>query len=212
LNDATFDNSVFVNCPFDDEFAPLLEAMLFCIVYAGLTPRLASEQLEGGASRLDKIVEIVNQCKFSVHDLSKCRASTAGEYLRMNMPFELGLDMGFRKGPGEDTNGKKFVIFEAEPYDLKRALSDLAGTDVEFHRNNFQTLIQKLRNFLRVEVGIDLPGAAKLETDYYTFQGWMTEKKIDSGHTEEEATRLPTRERLDEMFAWVELGKPVDFA
>ena len=211
MNDSEFEKSVFINCPFDNEFAPLLEAMLFCVVYAGLKPRLASESVEAGASRLDTIIEIIGQCKYSIHDLSRCRATEVDEYLRMNMPFELGMDMGFRKGPGEDTNGKKFIIFESEPYDLKRALSDLAGTDVEFHRNNFQTLMKKLRDFVRVEIGVTLPGATKLESDYYTFQGWMIEKKMDEGHTESEATALPTRERLDEMLAWIGLGKPTEF-
>lgn len=212
MYELNFETSVFVNCPFDNDFAPLLEVMLFCVIYAGLTPRIASENLEGGASRLDKIVEIVEQCKYSIHDLSMCKATDVGEFQRMNMPFELGLDMGFRRGPGAKTDQKKFIIFEAEAYDLKRALSDLAGTDVEFHKNDYQVIIQKLRDFLRVEVGIPLPGATKLETDYYTFQGWMTEKKISEGHTEEEATVLPTRERLDEMLNWVEQGKPTDFA
>lgn len=129
----------------------------------------------------------------------------------MNMPFELGLDMGFRRAPDEQTNGKKFLIFENEPYDLKRALSDLAGADVEFHRGNFELVIKKLRNFLVVEAEASLPGPTKIETEYFTFLGWMTEKKISEGHTEKEATQLPTRERLAEMKNWVVQGCPVDF-
>lgn len=43
------------------------------------------------------------------------------------------------------------------------------------------------------------------------FQGWMTEKKISEGHSEKEALRLPTRERIDEMKDWVAMGMPLKF-
>lgn len=127
------------------------------------------------------------------------------------MPFELGLDMGFKKAPDDSTNGKKFIIFESEPYELKKSLSDLAGADIQFHRNNFQMIIKKLRDFIRVEIGIVMPGETKLESDYFTFQGWMMEKKIAEGHTEKEATSLPARERMDEMMIWIDEDKPIDF-
>ena len=58
-----------------------------------------------------------------------------------------------------------------------------------------------------MEAGIDIPGRARLLGEYATFQGWMTEKKIDEGHSEDEAG-APTRERLDEMQNWLRLGKP----
>ena len=103
---------------------------------------------------------------------------------------------------------KKFIIFENEQYDLKESLSDLAGTDVEYHKNDVQLVIKKLRNFLRVEVGCELPGATRLLGEYSTFLGWMTENKILEGHTEEEALELPTQERLDEMCNWVASGRP----
>lgn len=206
-----YENSVFVNCPFDENFAPLLEAMLFCVVRAGLKPRLASESLEAGQNRLEKILEIIGCCKYSIHDLSLAIASEAGEVFRMNMPFELGLDMGRRRAPDPETADKRFIIFENKPYELKRCLSDLAGTDVVFHRGDFRNVIKGLRNFLRVEAGRALPGATTLENEYYDFQGWMIEKKINEGHTEDEAKDLPTQERLDEMGVWNALGRPIKF-
>jgi hypothetical protein len=203
-----YQTSVFVNCPFDKDFAPILEAMLFCIVRSGLTPRLAAERLEAGESRLDKIIELIGLCRYSVHDLSRAVAAKKGDLFRMNMPFELGLDMGRRRAPDPETNDKKFIIFESNPYEIKKCLSDLGGVDVEFHRNNYQMVIKKLRDFLRVEAGCELPGPSAIEGEYVTFQGWMIEKKISEGHTEEEAVELPTQERLDEMISWMEAGRP----
>ena len=212
MSDMDFDKNVFINCPIDDDFAPLLEVIIFCIVYAGLKPRFSTESLESGENRLDKIIGLISSCAYSVHDLSRCKAEKEGEIFRMNIPFEFGIDMGFRRSSDKRTDGKKFIIFEKGQYDLKKALSDLAGSDVEFHNDDPQLIIEKLRNFLSVEAGCELPGKAKLKTEYFTFLGWMTEKKISEGHTETETFDLPTQERLNEMFKWVQRGCPTEFA
>jgi hypothetical protein len=208
---ADYEESVFINCPFDQEFAPLLEAMIFCVVRAGMTARLASESLEAGQNRLEKILQLIEDCRYSIHDLSRAVAKKKGEAFRMNMPFELGLDMGRRRAPARDKADKKFVVFEFAPYELKRCLSDLNGVDVQFHRNDFEQVLKKVRDFLRVEAGRLLPGTSALAGEYFTFLGWMTEKKISEGHTENEARDLPTQERLDEMVLWNKLGRPIIF-
>jgi hypothetical protein len=208
----SFEKSVFVNCPFDETYAPLLEAILFCTICFGLHPRLANERLETGENRLDKIVKMIRGSKFSIHDLSRCKASRRGEFLRMNMPFEFGMDVGFRRSGPTRLRSKKFLIFEAEPYDLKQAISDIAGQDVEAHRCDYELTIKKVRDFFRVEGNVAAPGAARLISDYATFQGWMVEKKIAEGHSEHDALALPTRERVDEMKSWVRQGKPIRFS
>jgi hypothetical protein len=205
-----FEGAVFINCPFDEKYAPLLEAALFCIICFGLTPRLANERLEAGENRLDKITGMIRTSKYSIHDLSRCRADDAGEYFRMNMPFEYGVDVGFRRGGNPDLNNKKFLIFEKNPYELKRALSDIAGQDVVHHNDDYARVIRHVRDFFRVEGGVAAPGPAGLIRDYATFQEWMVNKKLHEGHSEEEALTLPTRERMDEMRTWVTLGKPTD--
>jgi len=183
--------------------------MLFCITYAGLTPRLATESLEAGQSRLDKIFDLARGSRYSIHDLSRCQSQEIGEYARMNMPFELGMDLGIRRSAHSLPSQKKFLIFERRPYETKRVLSDLAGQDVEAHHDDYQEVVRKTRDFLRVEAGRDLPGAARITADYETFQAWMLEKKIAEGHSEKDALRLPTAERLGEMRVWIEAGKPV---
>ncbi len=85
-----FDRAVFINCPFDEDYAALLEAALFCVVYFGFSPRLANERLEAGENRLDKIVSLIRGSKYSIHDLSRCKAKDTAEFFRMNMPFEHG--------------------------------------------------------------------------------------------------------------------------
>ena len=95
----------------------------------------------------------MKETKYSVHDLSKMRSNQEGEYYRMNMPFELGLDYGI----GGDE--KVFLIFENEPYKLKIALSDINGWDVRPHLDKPETLIMEFRRWIVVHR--DLPATLK---------------------------------------------------
>ena len=154
---------------------------------------------------------MIASSKYSIHDLSRAAASRKGEVFRMNMPFELGLDMGYRKCTNGVGTGKKFIVFEKTKFELKKCLSDLAGTDVSYHRGDFKLIFKSLRDFFVVEAGCALPGPSAIEGDYYTFQAWMVEKKMFEGHTEQEAVNLPTAERLNEMKTWMQNGRPVVF-
>jgi hypothetical protein len=127
----------------------------------------------------------------------------------MNMPFECGLDFSIRKsGPGRLAK-KKFLIFESNKYELKKSLSDIAGQDPEYHSGDYQLLIRKIRNFLKVEADLKIVGASKIISDYADYQAWLIEKKITEGHSEAEALNLPTQERIDEMQTWMNEGKPL---
>ena len=46
------DNSVFINCPFDADYEPLLRVLLISVIRCGLHPRIARERLESGEPRI----------------------------------------------------------------------------------------------------------------------------------------------------------------
>lgn len=89
-----FERSVFLNCPFDSEFAPLLQAIAFCVADMGLSPRLAPENADNASNRLSRITDLIRTSRYGIHDLSRCKSRSVGEFARMNMPFELGIDHG----------------------------------------------------------------------------------------------------------------------
>jgi hypothetical protein len=91
---AGLERSVFINCPFDAEYIPLLRALLFTLTFCGLRPRIASERHDSAEVRISKILAMMRECKYSIHDLSRMEASAS--HPRFNMPFELGLDIGMR--------------------------------------------------------------------------------------------------------------------
>jgi len=105
-----FETNVFVNCPFDDEYVELLRPMLFCILYMGFEPRIASERADSGENRIDKIVAMIQESRYGLHDLSRLKAQKKGEFFRLNMPFELGIDYGCRAFKGEHWATKRILI------------------------------------------------------------------------------------------------------
>src|SRR5213592_3434741 len=109
-----FSRNVFVNCPFDSNYLPLLRPFLFTIVYVGFVPRIASERSDSGENRIDKICAMIRECRYSIHDLSRLRASEIGEFSRMNMPFELGVDFGCRVFGTSRVTTKKFLVLEKD--------------------------------------------------------------------------------------------------
>jgi len=204
-----FDRNVFINCPFDEEFAPILQAILFCVVLLGFEPRLATERNDSGESRLDKIKGLIESSKYSIHDLSRCQAKRKGEMFRLNMPFELGIDWGCRQYFGNGRQAKKFLILEEKPYRFQAALSDISGCDIETHGAQFDKAMIKVRNWLRQQTAVEAVGPQKMLGEYVSFQEWEYERKLAMGYSEDDIREYPTFERLESMKEWVRIGKPV---
>ena len=168
----TFEKCVFINCPLDEDYEPILQAILFCVIYLGFEPRIATERNDSGENRLAKIQELIESSKYSIHDLSRCISSGKGEYFRLNMPFELGIDYGCRRYYGKGREGKKFLILEGKRYQTKKALSDLAGCDPEAHQGNFEEAIKRVRNWLVSEARVSAKGPAYIVGRYTDFNEW----------------------------------------
>jgi hypothetical protein len=209
LPDIEFSDSVFINCPFDKDYEPILQAILFCILCLGKTPRLATERQDGGENRLDKIRGLIEASKFSIHDLSRCQAKKKGEHFRLNMPFELGIDYGCRQYFGNGREAKMFLILEEKKYRFQAAISDISGSDIEAHGADHRKAVACVRNWLVSEAGVTSIGAAKILAEYGDFQEWYWEKKLGEGASEEEIREYPTSELVASMKEWIALGKPI---
>jgi hypothetical protein len=137
----SFEKNIFINCPFDNTYInDILKPILYIVIKNGYNPRLSLENSDSGQNRLDKITEIMKNCKYSIHDLSIVKSKKKNEFARMNMPFELGLDYGLRKSGLPDLKSKQFLILEGTKYDYMIALSDLSGFDIKVHNNDTQNV------------------------------------------------------------------------
>lgn len=141
-----FEQNVFINCPFDNDFKPLLKALVFEIIYLGFSPKL-SQTLSSSAIRVNQIKNLIKSCKFGIHDLSRSKPMAAGELPRFNMPYELGLDIGALEYGSRKLKTKRILILETQKYHYQKVISDIAGQDIENHDDNPKTLITKVRNW-----------------------------------------------------------------
>jgi hypothetical protein len=91
----SYNDSVFINCPFDAEYNSLLHAIIYAVYRCGFFPKTALDEDDGTANRLEKIIRIIKGCRYGIHDLSRIEVNIAG-YPRFNMPFELGIFFGAR--------------------------------------------------------------------------------------------------------------------
>jgi hypothetical protein len=139
--------SVFVNCPRDEAFRPLYEAMLLTCIHAGFLPVIAESSGRAGESRLDRILGELASCRYSIHDLSRSRGEGDENLARFNMPLELGMAMGLQAWqPEEDRHEYLMLVPEGLMY--RRYISDLAGFDPAQHDGTPQRVVGEVLSWL----------------------------------------------------------------
>ena len=89
-----FEKNVFINCPFDNEYFPLLKSIFFTIIYLDLSPQI-SETANSGEVRLHRIKDLMMKSLYSIHDISRMETLQNG-LPRFNMPFECGIDFSLK--------------------------------------------------------------------------------------------------------------------
>lgn len=199
----SFDRSVFVNCPFDEDFYALLRPLLFTIIYVGLNPRIATERLDSGETRISKIIELITESKYAIHDLSRIKATSEGEYFRLNMPFELGIDVGCRLFKGDHCKHKRCLILVAERYKYQAAISDLSNSDVAVHENTPEEVVIEVRNWLSASCGLHADGGGRIWGAFNDFMGDNYDELKSRGFFDRDIERLPFRELMESMERWV---------
>ena len=148
MDTPSYAETVFINCPFDDAYQFFFKAIIFAVYRCGFSPRSAWETDDATENRIDKIIQIIGECKFGIHDLSRVEPGQSG-FPRFNMPFEFGLFLGAKKY-GQDLQKEKVaLVLESVKYSSKAYISDIAGVDPQAHHNNVDELIRIVRNWLR---------------------------------------------------------------
>jgi hypothetical protein len=160
---------IFINCPFDDDYLPLLQALLFTITVSGYSARCALEDADVSKLRYSKILKLIEDSDNSVHDLSRLALSDE-RYPRFNMPFELGLTFGAKEFGRSRQSKKKACVMIDKAFDHQRIISDLAGVDPKHHNNDPAEVIKIIRAHLHNDPdGAPLPGAELLATVFGKF-------------------------------------------
>jgi hypothetical protein len=199
-----FEKNVFINCPFDSEYYPLLRPLLFTIVYLGFNPKIALERSDSGEQRLDKICELIKESKYSVHDLSRLKSSKRNEFYRLNMPFELGIDYGSRRFASNYLKEKKYLILEKRAFDYRKALSDISGVDIKSHDNKPAKLVQTIRNWFVETVNLsDMVGPTAIWYKFNDFASDFYTRRQNEGFSDEDLNMMPIREYINFIKSWL---------
>ena len=136
-------NDVFLNIPYDVQFDRLYIAYISGLIHLGLKPR-ATIEIPGGENRLDKILDLIRSCPFSIHDLSRVQWDrTLPRTPRFNMPFELGLAVASAK---LDSSPHAWFVFETVRHRVSKSLSDLGGADCNIHEGKVTGVMRELGN------------------------------------------------------------------
>ncbi|MBI3882543.1 MAG: hypothetical protein HY301_21085 [Verrucomicrobia bacterium] len=164
-------NAVFLNVPFDADYRPLFEALVFCVIDCGYEPRCALEASDGSHVRVEKITRIIAGCDFGVHDISRTEPDKKSGLPRFNMPFELGLFLGAKRFGSGRQKRKSTLVLDRERYRFQRYLSDIAGQDIKAHGGKPAKLIQAVRDWLRdAEPHRQMPSSTVIAGRYQKFQ------------------------------------------
>ena len=198
-----YEQNVFINCPFDEQYYPLLRPLLFTVIYLGFTPRLSTERSNSGEARIEKLFELIEDSKYGIHDLSRIKAEKVGEYFRLNMPFELGIDIGCGRYGGGRLDSKQCLILETERYRFQAAISDLSNSDIEAHKNEPRQVVVIVRNWLGRVSTAKTVGPTRIWDSFIEFMSVNDEDLTDSGFSADEIAALPVPELMDRMETWV---------
>lgn len=158
MRDKKYNDSVFINCPFDPLYLPLLQAIVYTVYRCGFIPRCALDEDDATDFRLEKINRCIEGCKYGIHDISRTQLNANG-FPRFNMPFELGIFFAAKTFGNKEQRSKMGVIFETEKFTYQQYISDLNGIDTKAHNNDPLVVIEKLRDWLRAaSKRITIPG------------------------------------------------------
>jgi len=182
-----YDDNVFINCPFDKKYKPIFDAIVFAIHDAGFCARCSLEAIDSGDNRLRKIISVISECRYGIHDISRIEISRNTKLPRFNMPFECGLFWGCLEFGVKKHKEKRVLVLDSQAYRYQSSLSDIAGQDIQVHKNNPRIAIDKVRSWLNARSGrTTIPGGKAIWDHYVLFQKELTPMLRSAGITRAE--------------------------
>jgi hypothetical protein len=186
---AGYDQQIFINCPFDDQYKDLFEAVVFVVSDCTFHPRCSLEADDGGQVRIEKIFNLISECRFGIHDISRTELDSRSHLPRFNMPLELGMFLGAKRyGTGRQKE-KVCLILDREKYRYQQFISDIAGHDIREHCNEPLQVITIVRNWLKSACPWKrLPGGEIIGRRYQAFRDELRAMCRELGLSESELT------------------------
>lgn len=196
--------SIFYNCPFDNEYQPTFEAVLFTIYRCGFTLRCAKEFNDTGKIRIENIIRLIKESRYGIHDLCRVGLDETSKLPRFNMPLELGIFIGAIKFGSRNLHGKKeYLILDSESFRFRTFISDIGGQDIKSYSST-DSVIRKIRDWLSNKTNENIPSARFIIEEYSKFFNDLPELCKRSKWDKEELTY---EELTSLTVSWIELNR-----
>jgi hypothetical protein len=166
------DDHAFINCPFDEAYRPMFDAVVFAVHACGFVARSALEAEDGAEVRIEKVFRLMGECRIGIHDISRTEPDPRTGLPRFNMPFELGAFLAVRQYGGREHRRKICLILEREPGTYRQYCSNIAGQDIRAHFGNPELAVHAVRDLLASirRAAAVLPGAPHIVERYHLFR------------------------------------------
>ena len=136
-------DACFLNIPYDKQFENLYLAYIVGLTALDFVPR-ATLGVPRDARRLERIFNLIQTCRYSVHDISRIQLDRrAPRSPRFNMPLELGLAVAWAS---LNPTHHSWVGCDAVPHRPVKSISDLNGTDFHIHGGTIAGVFNALCN------------------------------------------------------------------
>jgi hypothetical protein len=121
-------------------------------------------------NRIDKILRLIERCRYGVHDISRTELNKK-RLPRFNMPFELGIFFAARRFGNKRQKTKNAIVFERRKYSYQQYLFYLNGVDIHSYQNSYREAIRGIRNWLRTtSKRKTIPGDSTIVKDFREFR------------------------------------------
>jgi hypothetical protein len=171
---AAYEESVFLNVPFDKKYGRLFDALTFAIHDCGFVARSALEVDDSGQARVAKILDIIEQSMFGVHDISRAGIDRNTGFARFNMPLELGFFLGAKRYGSALDRQKCCLVLDRDRYRYRNFCSDIAGQDIRAHNDEPRQAIRAVRDWLSTQrPTILMPGGKAIFERYERFRSQL---------------------------------------
>lgn len=199
-----FDKNVFINCPFDNNYWALFRPLVYTVRKLGFVPRYSLERADSSEVRMGKIVGLIKDSKYGIHDLSRCIAQNKGEIYRLNMPLELGLDLGAKNFGRPSHRQKKVLVLEEERYRFQAAVSDLAGSDIKHHGAKPEKIMKCVRDWLVHEASAPSISPSQLWVQFNECMSLVYDELRSESYNDADIEHLPEHELIERMSLLIE--------
>ena len=179
-----YDNSVFLNVPFDKSYKRLFEAAIFAVHDCGFIARSDNEDEDSSTLRVEKIYELIRESKYGIHDISRVTLDHKDRLPRFNMPLELGIWLGAKRYGKKRDRSKRALILDKIDHRYQKFCSDISGQDVRSHNNDPTIVVRRVRNWLRNSPDYKdetFPGPEKMVARYERFRAQLSTHCRENG-------------------------------